>query len=81
MTSLSKGKLYNKQQRKAKPMNKQLEYVLKFIILLVVLSFVTNIFTLSTIKNVNDNIKELKQIRYYTAEFTGEVPDLPNLPY
>ena len=61
-------------------MNKQLEYVLKFIILLVVLSFVTNIFILLTIKNVNDNIKELKQIRYYT-EFTGEVPDLPNLPY
>ena len=62
-------------------MNKQLEYVLKFIILLIVLSFVTNILTLLTIKNVNDSIKELKQIRYYTAEFTGEVPDLPNLPY
>ena len=62
-------------------MNKQLEYVLKFIILLVILSFVTNIFTLLTIKNVSDNIKELKQLRYYTAEFTGEVPDLPNLPY
>ena len=61
-------------------MNKQLEYVLKFIILLVALSFVTNIFTLLTIKNVNDSIKELKQTRYYT-EFTGEVPDLPNLPY
>ena len=81
MTSLLKGKLYNKQQRKAKTMNKQLEYVLKFIILLVILSFVTNIFTLLTIKNVSDNIKELKQLRYYTAEFTGEVPDLPNLPY
>jgi hypothetical protein len=62
-------------------MNKQLEYVLKFIILLVILSFVTNIFTLLTIKNVNDNIKELKQIRHHTVEFTGEVPDLPNLPY
>ena len=80
MTSLLKGKLYNKQQRRAKPMNKQLEYVLKFIIWVTILSFVTNIFTLLTIKNVNDNIKELKQIRYYT-EFTGEVPDLPNLPY
>ena len=62
-------------------MNKQLEYVLKFIILLVILSFAINIFTLLTIKNVSDNIKELKQLRYYTAEFTGEVPDLPNLPY
>ena len=62
-------------------MNTQLEYVLKFITLLVISSFVTNIFTLLTIKNVNDSIKELKQIRYYTAEFTGEVPDLPNLPY
>lgn len=62
-------------------MNKQLENVLKFIIWATILSFVTNIFTLLTIKNVNDNIKELKQIRYYTAEFTGEVPDLPNLPY
>lgn len=62
-------------------MNKQLEYVLKFIIWVTILSFVTNIFTLLTIKNVNDNIKELKQIRYYTTEFTGEVPDLPNLPY
>ena len=62
-------------------MNKQLENVLKFIILLVVLSFVTNIFALLTIKNVNVSIKELKQIRYYTTEFTGEVPDLPNLPY
>ena len=80
MTNLLKGKLYSKQQRKAKTMNKQLEYVLKFIILLVILSFVTNIFTLLTIKNVSDNIKELKQLRYH-AEFTGEVPDLPNLPY
>ena len=62
-------------------MNKQLENVLKFIIWVTILSFVTNIFTLLTIKNVNDSIKELKQIRYYTAEFTGEVPDLPNLPY
>ena len=62
-------------------MNKQLENVLKFILWAIILSFVTNIFTLLTIKNVNDNIKELKQIRYYTAEFTGEVPDLPNLPY
>lgn len=62
-------------------MNKQLENVLKFIILLVILSFAINIFTLLTIKNVSDNIKELKQLRYYTAEFTGEVPDLPNLPY
>ena len=61
-------------------MNKQLEYVLKFIILLVILSFAINIFTLLTIKNVSDNIKESKQLRYH-AEFTGEVPDLPNLPY
>ena len=66
---------------RGKLMNKQLENVLKFIILLVILSFAINIFTLLTIKNVSDNIKELKQLRYYTAEFTGEVPDLPNLPY
>ena len=62
-------------------MNKQLENVLKFIIWITILSFVTNIFTLLTIKNVNDSIKELKQLRYYATEFTGEVPDLPNLPY
>ena len=66
---------------RGKLMNKQLENVLKFIILLVILSFAINIFTLLTIKNVSDNIKELKQLRYYIAEFTGEVPDLPNLPY
>lgn len=61
-------------------MYKQLEYVLKFIILLLVLSIVTNMFTLLTIKDVNANIKELKQLNYYT-EFNGEVPELPKLPY
>ena len=60
-------------------MGKQLENVLQFIILFVVLSFVTNITILLTVNNINDNIKELKQPSYYT-EFTGEVPDLPELP-
>lgn len=61
-------------------MTEQLENVLKFIILLGILSFVTNTFTLLTVNNIHYNIKELKQLRYYT-EFTGEVPDLPSLPY
>lgn len=61
-------------------MYKQLENVLKFIILLVVLSFVTNITVLLTVNNISSNIKELRQPSYYT-EFSGEVPDLPSLPY
>ena len=60
-------------------MNKQLENVLKFIIWATILSIVTNIFTLLTVNKIYDNIKELKQQRYYT-EFTGEVPELPELP-
>lgn len=61
-------------------MHKQLENVLKFIIWVTIFSFVTNISTLLTINNISSNIKELKQLRYYT-EFNGEVPDLPSLPY
>lgn len=61
-------------------MNKQLETILKFIIWVTIFSSVTNIFTLLTINNISSNIKELKQPKYY-AEFNGEVPDLPSLPY
>ena len=61
-------------------MNKQLENVLQFIILLAVLSIVTNITILLTINNISSNIKELGQPSYYT-EFSGEVPELPSLPY
>ena len=61
-------------------MYKQLENVLKFIVWMTILSFVTNMFTLLTTNNIHSNIKELKQLRYYT-EFSGELPELPSLPY
>ena len=61
-------------------MTEQLENVLKFIIWVTIFSFVTNIFNLLTLSNIDSNIKELRQARYYT-EFNGEVPDLPSLPY
>lgn len=61
-------------------MTEQLENVLKFIIWGIILSIVTNIFTLLTTINIHSNIKELKQTRCYT-EFSGEIPELPSLPY
>ena len=60
-------------------MTEQLENVLKFIIWITILSFVTNITILLTVNKIYDNIKESKQPTYYT-EFTGEVPELPELP-
>ena len=60
-------------------MYKQLENVLKFVIWITILSFVTNLTILLTVNNIYDNIKELEQPTYYT-EFTGEVPKLPELP-